>query len=187
MKNPEKDLLLFSKKPRKVAYKPKQSPLSSVPIELGKLGPDLDSDDLLYKKAVSLRVKDFSAQLREVNRRRTAFTSRSCAEKSQPLQVQEKPQTKRERMNSFAVPKPKAASRELIVETTTVRESREQEPPPLKPVALYERGRREEVEDFGNTEAERNFEDTDALAAQLAQHESDTSYAAQVRNLLGRI
>ncbi len=51
------DLLLFSKKPRAIAYQPNQAPLgNNIAMELGKLGPDLDNEELLYKKAVAYRV-----------------------------------------------------------------------------------------------------------------------------------
>ncbi len=67
----EKDKLIYSKAPRKgikVERKLGKMP-KELPKELGKLGADLDNDDLLYKKACNIRVKEFSNQLRDVNKK----------------------------------------------------------------------------------------------------------------------
>eukprot|EP00391_Amoebophrya_sp_Ameob2_P000945 CAMPEP_0179008078 /NCGR_PEP_ID=MMETSP0795-20121207/15510_1 /TAXON_ID=88552 /ORGANISM="Amoebophrya sp., Strain Ameob2" /LENGTH=1151 /DNA_ID=CAMNT_0020703111 /DNA_START=21 /DNA_END=3477 /DNA_ORIENTATION=- len=124
------DLLLFSKKPRPVQYSPRREPLGAVPAELGRLGPDLDNDDLLYKKAVAHRVKDFSDQLRNINRKRTRKRSSSCGACAVGSSQQhgrggvgttreQEIQSKRERALAFAkqVPRPKmVAQRQIVAE-----------------------------------------------------------------------
>ncbi|CAM9488460.1 unnamed protein product [Chrysoparadoxa australica] len=69
-----KDLLLFSKKSKRVPYKPytvsqyrRDRPHEY--YELGKLPPDLANEDLLAKKAVAERVKIFSSNLSIINKR----------------------------------------------------------------------------------------------------------------------
>merc|ERR1719453_1743690 len=62
--------LLFSKKPREVAWQPKS--LSEYPEgvklrKLGSLGADLDNEDLLVKKARPEKIRQFGACLRHVN------------------------------------------------------------------------------------------------------------------------
>ncbi|CBN75064.1 conserved unknown protein [Ectocarpus siliculosus] len=67
-----KDMLLFSKKARQVDYKPctlkeyrEAKPTGYV--ELGKLQPDLYTDELVAKRANAERIKEFSTNLRKIN------------------------------------------------------------------------------------------------------------------------
>ncbi|CAN0405087.1 unnamed protein product [Ectocarpus sp. 12 AP-2014] len=67
-----KDMLLFSKKARQVDYKPctlkeyrETKPTGYV--ELGKLQPDLYTEELVAKRANAERIKEFSTNLRKIN------------------------------------------------------------------------------------------------------------------------
>eukprot|EP00903_Cladosiphon_okamuranus_P009060 g8661.t1 len=79
-----KDMLLFSKKARQVEYKPctlkeyRESKPTGY-VELGKLQPDLYTDELVAKRANAERIKEFSANLRKINSGLTAAARRSTA------------------------------------------------------------------------------------------------------------
>lgn len=85
--------------------------------ELGHLGPDLDDDDLLYKKAMQERMKQFSKELLSVNRQRI---SSSLANPKDTAPKPEPKPTARAKALEFAkrVPKPKVEPRpSLVVES----------------------------------------------------------------------
>eukprot|EP00397_Hematodinium_sp_SG-2012_P027038 GEMP01028382.1.p1 GENE.GEMP01028382.1~~GEMP01028382.1.p1 ORF type:complete len:608 (+),score=145.83 GEMP01028382.1:183-2006(+) len=103
----EQDKLFFSKKPRPVDYVPAkvceyQAKYTGQKVELTSLGPDLGNEDLLVKKARAAQIKEFSKQLRDVNRHR--ITSQSTDAKPKPKEL-----SRRQKALEFAssVPKPK--------------------------------------------------------------------------------
>eukprot|EP00752_Nemacystus_decipiens_P011450 g10168.t1 len=79
-----KDMLLFSKKARQVDYKPytikeyRESKPTGY-VELGKLQPDLYTDELVAKRANAERMKEFSANLRKINSDITASARRGTS------------------------------------------------------------------------------------------------------------
>lgn len=117
----EEDRLAFSKKGRPVQYTPhtlaeyqRENPRQYV--ELGLLGADLDSEELVAKRAVKARVKVFSEQLRRVNLKDgevPATTAASTVPAPPPPAERVAARAQRERALEFAkrVPKPKPAAR----------------------------------------------------------------------------
>lgn len=81
--------------------------------ELGHLGPDLDDDQLMLKKAVQEKVKQFSKELNRINRQRTQVSS-SAPKKPDP-KPEPKP-TSRAKALEFAkhVPKPKVQAPKAV-------------------------------------------------------------------------
>ncbi|CAD7949429.1 unnamed protein product [Amoebophrya sp. A120] len=174
------DLLLFSKKPRPVKYSPRTEPLSAVPQQLGSLGPDLDSDALLYKKAVAHRMKDFSDQLRNINRKRIDTEKRkrssSCGACAQGGNSRIE-HSNRARALAFAksVAKPKVVPRQV---QTTLNTSGTQLQNP--------------EDDSAGSGYEHNFHgmlpepQEDPLETQLAQNAQDRALAENVKQFLMR-
>merc|ERR1711871_449791 len=80
---PPGEQLFFSRKPREVDYTPasvdefKQKYVNKEYSELGKLGPDLDDDELLMKRAIQEKKKQFSKELQKINRQRAEAASRN--------------------------------------------------------------------------------------------------------------
>jgi len=78
--------------------------------QYGGLGPDLDNDEVMSKRAALLRAKHFSVQLREVNRDKV----NSDLNSSKVECIQFKQVSNRERANAFArtivKPKPRLSS-----------------------------------------------------------------------------
>lgn len=69
----EEEKLFFSKKPRAVEYKPYtlgQYKLIKPKdyMEIGKMKPDLNTDELVAKRKNAERIKEFSSQLRSINK-----------------------------------------------------------------------------------------------------------------------
>jgi len=117
---PPREQLYFSKQPRQVEWKPKtlddykqQNP--SKYYQLGKLGPDLDDDELIMKKVKAEQVKYFSKQLREVNRQRAAAAPKKEGKEKPSVVAKAKQEAAeaRQRRLEFAkqVPKPKPRPR----------------------------------------------------------------------------
>mmetsp|Transcript_132389 Transcript_132389/g.300940 ORF Transcript_132389/g.300940 Transcript_132389/m.300940 type:complete len:594 (+) Transcript_132389:58-1839(+) len=117
---PPREQLYFSKQPRQVEWKPKtlddykqQNP--SKYYQLGKLGPDLDDDELIMKKVKAEQVKYFSKQLREVNRQRAAAAPKKEGKDKPSVVAKAKQEAAdaRQRRLEFAkqVPKPKPRPR----------------------------------------------------------------------------
>ena len=112
-----RDQLVFSKKARAVEYNPctlgeyrRQKPKEYV--ELGKLQPDLNSDDLVAKRANAERVREFSKNLKSINMGHMAMKGATPAQEV-AAQKENQAVSKRERMREFArhrVPKPRARS-----------------------------------------------------------------------------
>mmetsp|Transcript_71808 Transcript_71808/g.126805 ORF Transcript_71808/g.126805 Transcript_71808/m.126805 type:complete len:704 (+) Transcript_71808:157-2268(+) len=120
----EEETTVSSKKPRApVEYTPatvddyKQRFGAAKPekSELGKLGPDLDDDNLMMKKAVQEKVKQFSKELHRINRQRSDASEKS---KQPPPKPEPKPNA-RSKALEFAknVPKPKVAPKPQVVTT----------------------------------------------------------------------
>jgi len=105
-----------SRKPRVVEYTPatvegyKQK--YGQEVKLGVLGPDLDDERLLMKKAVAEKVKQFSKELHRVNRHRSASVPAKPPPKAEP-----KP-TARSKALEFAkeLPKPRPKPKEKQAE-----------------------------------------------------------------------
>lgn len=81
--------------------------------EYGGLGPDLDNEEVMSKRAALLRAKHFSVQLREVNRDKV----NSDLNSSKVECIQLKQVSNRERANAFArmIVKPKQRSSANVV------------------------------------------------------------------------
>lgn len=115
--------LFFSRKPREVEFQP--ATLEEYKskgydrkelVELKHLGPDLDDEALLVKKAVQERMKQFSKELHKVNRQRL----QAQAKLPKPDPKPEPPKANaRAKALEFArhVPKPKVVPRSLNVFT----------------------------------------------------------------------
>ncbi|KAK1933826.1 hypothetical protein P3T76_011586 [Phytophthora citrophthora] len=110
----EQDQLAFSRKDRPVQYEPcklsqykKEKPDGY--YELGKLQPDLNSDELVEKRATKERIKAFSQNLRVINK--NAQSKKPAEEKESAATV--KPKSTREKGLAFAkrVPKPRLSQR----------------------------------------------------------------------------
>lgn len=113
----DRDQLHFSRKARPVQYKPRnlkqwKEENTQEYVELGKLKPDLNTDELVEKRANRDRVKEFSQQLHSVNQR-------VCSTKSKrpPKQVV-KPKSTRDKAQEYAkrVPKPRVRRPEPVYE-----------------------------------------------------------------------
>jgi hypothetical protein len=109
----EKDKLFFSKKPREVDFCPSnlqqyQKKYAGKKDKITSLGPDLESEELLIKKAKQAQIQAFSAHLREINRRRIESHD---APRSKP-----KEPSKRQRAIEFAnsVPKPTVVEHKCV-------------------------------------------------------------------------
>jgi hypothetical protein len=127
--------LLFSKKPREVAWQPKSlseyrekvKPEGAKLRKLGSLGADLDNEDLMMKKARAEKIRQFGACLRQVNAARERGKSTD-----KPRQEPTAAQLKQQRVQEFAknVPKPKQKPRPRDPPTpSSVQEEVEPEPP----------------------------------------------------------
>eukprot|EP00434_Breviolum_minutum_P009316 symbB.v1.2.008211.t1/scaffold492.1/size196413/14 len=93
--------------------------------ELGRLGPDLDDEDLLMKRAIQEKVKQFSRELHRVNKHRAA----KAQPKPEP-KAESKP-TARAKAMQFAknIPKPKLLppKQVLVSPTNAVEEDQDAE------------------------------------------------------------
>lgn len=125
--------------------------------EMGRLGPDLDDEDLLMKRAIQEKVKEFSRELHRVNKHRAAKAQPKQEPKADP-----KP-TARAKAMQFAknIPKPKLLPPKQVLVTPTK--------------ALEEdQARQEAVE----------WED---LRRREQQHLEDVARIAEVKQLLERL
>lgn len=122
----EQPIAIVSKKPRAPvdftpatvdAYKQKYGAAKPDKSELGHLGPDLDDDNLLMKKAVQSKVKEFSKELHRINRQR----SQAAAEKLKPAPKPEPKSNARSKALEYAqnVPKPKVQAQPKVVVTSS--------------------------------------------------------------------
>ncbi|OWZ23744.1 hypothetical protein PHMEG_0001311 [Phytophthora megakarya] len=132
------DQLAFSRKARTVQYEPcklsqykKEKPDGY--YELGKLQPDLNTDELVEKRAKNERIKAFSQNLRTINK--NAQTKKPVETRTE----QNKPKSTREKGLAFAkrVPRPRLAQRtdsaEREISTISSRASRTQVPKQKNP------------------------------------------------------
>jgi hypothetical protein len=113
-----KDMLFYSKAPRGTSYKPcsineykmNHKPGRYVEID-SKLKPDLNSEELIAKRANAERVKEFSKNLKHYNMQNLRQQKKvpSGQEMSQIQQSKELVKSKRERMKEYTrnIPKPK--------------------------------------------------------------------------------
>jgi len=108
------DQLAFSKKARPVDYTPgtlkdyKQNKPQKY-YELGKLSADLEDPELIAKKANQERVKQFSANLRGINKQQQNPNKKPSAKKTAAEAAKEEALQRRKKAQEFAknVPKPK--------------------------------------------------------------------------------
>lgn len=130
----EQDQLAFSRKARPVSYEPcklsqykKEKPGGY--YELGKLQPDLNSDDLVQKRANVERIKAFSKNLRDINK-----TTTKKPEENNEGASPKKEKSTRDKALEFAkrVPKPKV--RAATPEEDAVPVPQVAPEPKLKPV-----------------------------------------------------
>mgnify|MGYP000403898878 CR=1 FL=1 len=113
---PEKDMLYYSRAPREVSYKPcslteyKMNHKPGRYVEIEKLRPDLNSDELKAKRANAERVKQFSKNLKNYNSQAIRQQKKlpSGEEMQQMTKAKSQMQSKRERMKEFSknIPKP---------------------------------------------------------------------------------
>ncbi|GMF30289.1 unnamed protein product [Phytophthora lilii] len=136
----DQDQLAFSRKARPVQYEPcklsqykKEKPDGY--YELGRLQPDLNTDELVEKRAKNERIKAFSQNLRAINK--NAQTKKPADASTE--QAATKPKSTREKGLAFAkrVPKPKLSqisdSADGEVSTRTSRAPRTRVPKPKNP------------------------------------------------------
>lgn len=161
--------LFFSKKPRDVDYTPAtveeyRQKFSNKDYSLGSLGPDLDDEGLLMKKAMQEKVKQFSKELHRVNK------SRSEAVKEQPPKAEPKADPKmnaRLKALEFAkkIPKPK-----------------------LEPRLLYDRGGKRASQGAERVPEEVVWEDAarenEDIRRRQRQHEEDKRKVANIKRFL---
>jgi hypothetical protein len=124
----KEDQLYFSRRRRPVQYEPcdlkqykKEKPNGY--FELGKLQPDLNSEELIQKRANAERIKAFSKNLREINKTTTTTSSTTlCSEKNIIIPTIK---STREKAKEFAkkIPKPKAPKRMEIEEPNSNKQS----------------------------------------------------------------
>jgi hypothetical protein len=121
----DRDRLAYSHKPRAVDFKPgtikefkRKNPRDAkqpVMQSLGKLPPDLQTDELLVKRANQARIKEFAANLGAHNRKML----KRASDTAQPRQHAREPSA-REKALTFAkqVPKPKLRPANVLAERT---------------------------------------------------------------------
>jgi len=129
--------------------------------ELGKLGPDLDDDNLMMKKAVQEKVKQFSKELHRINRQR------SSSQSEKPKQPSPKPEAKptaRSKALQFAktVPKPKVAAPKVVMTTPS--------PTNAKPV-----------------EDEQDMADWEEIRQREKQHLEDASKVLEIKEFIAKL
>jgi hypothetical protein len=156
--------LLFSKKPREVAWQPKSlsdykdkvKPEGAKLRKLGSLGADLDNEDLLMKKARAEKIRQFGACLRHVNAARERDKSTDKPKGKEPNAAQ----LKQQRMQEFAknVPKPKP------------------KPRPRDPPTPSSAQAQDDVEPEPDIEEE--------VTRLLSRHDEDRAAAARIRSQL---
>jgi len=119
-------IVVASKKPRAPVdytpatvdgYKQKYGAAKPDKSELGHLGPDLDDDNLLMKKAVQNKVKEFSKELHRINRQRSVAAN----EKPKPAPKPEPKSNARSKALEYAlnIPKPKVQPQPKVVVTSS--------------------------------------------------------------------
>ncbi|EEY58561.1 uncharacterized protein PITG_10651 [Phytophthora infestans T30-4] len=147
----EQDQLAFSRKARTVQYEPcklaqykKEKPDGY--YELGKLQPDLNTDELVEKRAKNDRIKAFSQNLRTINKN---TQSKKPVDATKEQLANAKPRSSREKGLAFAkrVPKPRLSQRSDSAEgelpTVKARAQRSQMSKPKNPnVVLDDDSRR---------------------------------------------
>lgn len=168
---PPEEQLFFSRKPREVDYVPasldefKQKGYGKKEIaHLGKLGPDLDDEELLMKRAVQEKKKQFSKELQKINRQRMDIAARKDAK------LELKPEAKttaRSKAQEFArnVPKPKPP------------------PQPAKPPPMD----RKSKEADAVKEVEKNQADWDDIRRREKQHYDDVLRVKDIKDFLQQL
>lgn len=173
---PPEEQLFFSRKPREVDYVPaslddfKQKGYGNKEKqELGKLGPDLDDDDLLMKRAKQEQNKQFSKELLKINQERHLKQRMNANRKDAKPDAKPKPEpTARQKAQEFArnVPKPKL-------------------PAAAKPPVL-ERKVKEAQADTAR-EAEKDQADWDEIRRREKQHAADVLRVKDIKDFLGQL
>lgn len=168
--------LFFSKKPRDVDYVPaslddfKQKGYAKKEIaQLGKLGPDLDDDQLLMKRAIQEKKKQFSKELQRVNRQRMSVAAASKDAKPEPKP--EPKATARAKAQEFArnLPKPKP-------------------PQAAKPATLERKPKEADNRvDHSSKEAARDQADWDEIRRREKQHFDDVLRVKDIKDFLSQL
>mmetsp|Transcript_526 Transcript_526/g.826 ORF Transcript_526/g.826 Transcript_526/m.826 type:complete len:771 (-) Transcript_526:47-2359(-) len=168
---PPGEQLFFSKKPREVEYTPatmdeyKQKGYGKKEYTELKptLGPDLDDEDLLHKKAIQQRNKEFSKELQKINKQRMEAAARQ-GPKAEPKQ-EPKP-TARAKAQEYVrnVPKPKAPQ--------------PKPPPERKPKDANSNALESKSEDLADWEEIRRRE---------KQHFADVQRVKDIKSFLGQL
>lgn len=138
--------------------------------QLGSLGPDLDDESVMMKRAVQEKVKQFSKELHRINRQRV-LTNQAQPKQPQP-KVEPKP-TARAKALEFAqnVPKPKPVARpSLLVECKSP-----------TAVAADARQRRH------GTASEEEQDDMAELRRREKQHFEDVAKVLQIKAFLAQL
>lgn len=167
---PPGEQLFFSRKPREIDFVPgslddfKQKGYGKKEIDhLGKLGPDLDDDELLMKKAVREKKTQFSKELQKINRQRME----TAARKEPKLEPRPEPKpTARAKAQEFArkVPKPKL-------------------PQAAKPHPVE----RKPQEVDADKEAEKERLDWDEIRRREKQHFEDVLRVKEIKSFLAQL
>lgn len=168
---PAGEQLFFSKKPREVDYTPatmdeyKQKGYGKKEYTELKptLGPDLDDEGLLQKKAIQQRNKEFSKELQKINKQRL-----EAAAKQAP-KVESKPEAKptaRAKAQEYVrnVPKPKAPAAKLPPE----RKPKEANSSPID-------GKKEDLADW------------EEIRRREKQHFADVLRVKEIKGFLGQL
>mmetsp|Transcript_160699 Transcript_160699/g.293534 ORF Transcript_160699/g.293534 Transcript_160699/m.293534 type:complete len:904 (+) Transcript_160699:71-2782(+) len=165
--------LFFSRKPREVDYTPasldeyKQKGYDKKEMSsLKTLGPDLDDENLLLKKAEKLKMKQFDKDLRRINKARMEAVAARGAPKAEPKA--EPKQNARAKALQFAkqVPKPEPKAR-----PPEARKAKEVVPEaPRAP-----------------TEAEKMQDDWDEIRQREKQHFDDVIKVHEIREFLNQL
>jgi len=109
-----RDKLVYSREPRAITYKPNTKPLPRAEyVEIQNLKPNLNSDELVAKRANVERIKEFAKNLHEYNRN-TLLQQRKLPASTEAREIvldKMKHESKRAKAIEFAkqIPKPKAS------------------------------------------------------------------------------
>lgn len=168
--------LFFSRKPRDVDYTPasldeykQRYGKKGEKESLGRLGPDLDDDNLLMKKAVQEKVKQFSKELHRINKQRSS----SEGPVKQGVDAMEEKEKKRRREKAE-----KENTRAKAIEYSKARSKTQQEPKPRpKPPPLPK----------GPSEADKEAAEWEEIERREARHLEDVEKVREIQAFISQI
>lgn len=158
---------LANRKPRIVEYMPatveEYKQKYGQEVKLGALGPDLDDESLLMKRAVQEKVKQFSKELHRINRQRISAV---------PMKNQQ----------SKAEPKPTARSKALEF-------AKELPKPKQKPSSMDKAEKKTLAAELQRSLSEANVDaaDWDEIRQREKQHFEDVSKVEQIKLFLSQL